>query len=217
LNLVLSLFHHLLPGVDGYVLAIFFRVGYIDRSQRTSDPIGNAKKKYKGRGRCRADRIHLGVPRGHESQHGSPSAVTDRSVFRIQKKNKPVRLAQGQRPSGVQRASPRSRSPWRGACLGSSAPTRSLGFVRLAPGRRWSGVQRPISAQTALAQFKLVKKKSKKKNRKKGDVSAHAAPIYIYKKRKTNYIVRFASPSRCRVFPASYISAVTYFSLFSLP
>jgi hypothetical protein len=54
--------------------------------------------------------------------------------------------------------------------------------------------------------FELVKKKLRK-----GDVSAHTAPIYIYTKKKTNYFVRFASPLRCRVFPASYISAVDIF------
>jgi hypothetical protein len=52
--------------------------------------------------------------------------------------------------------------------------------------------------------FSLVKKKT-------GDVHARRTYISI-KKKKTNYFVRFASPSRCRVFPASYISVVSYFS-----
>jgi hypothetical protein len=41
--------------------------------------------------------------------------------------------------------------------------------------------------------------------------------VSVYKKKKTNYFVRFASPSRCRVFLASYISAVDIFLSVSLP
>jgi hypothetical protein len=92
-------------------------------------------------------------------------------------------------------------APSVGAGMGRSTPDAFCG-----PARDWPDSVRP--------KFEFVKKKQKK-----GDVyCTHTAPIYSKKKQEEpNYLVRFASPSRCRVFPASYISAATRFSTFSLP
>jgi hypothetical protein len=106
--------------------------------------------------------------------------------------------ASAQRVSGPWRQLARGISPRSGASLAPGAGARPW-FPRASAcvicGQIGPNIFRP--------KFELVKKRD-------------AAPIYIYIK-KTNYFVRFASPSRCRVLPASYTSAMTYFSLVSLP
>jgi hypothetical protein len=112
----------------------------------------------------------------------------------------PPDRSQSQKKNKKQRASP--RAPGRGDRLGSSTPA----IAWLARPRRPFGLQRQIGPNNFRPKFELEKKT--------GDVPAHAAPII---KKETNYFVCCASPSHCRAYPASYISAVTRFSLVSLP
>jgi hypothetical protein len=102
-----------------------------------------------------------------------------------------------------QRASP--RAPGRGDRLGSGASSSPRPAL-LARARRTSGIQRQIGPLQFRPKFELAKKKR-----------GRACTRRTYKKKETNYFIRFVSPSRCRVFPVSYISVLTCFSSVSLP
>jgi hypothetical protein len=114
----------------------------------------------------------------------------------------PISSASARRQSGVER-SPRTPS-----CRSARPGTEPV--WPLAP-------DRPKNFWPELVSKK--KSKSKKKRGRELHYSEQYMP-HLYSKKERDKLLRhavhFASPSRCRAFPASYISAATRFSLFSL-